>query len=230
MTTRHKLQAIRKISLILLTAIMLCASLVIPPKFARALGNAPGDIAAYLVGLRGKVDVFVKKIEIDEDGKRKETGVRQWIPARKGYALHLDARVRTGRGRVALEFTDRDEAYDLGPSVFNLGDNTEVEISDFHVNWDRFERDGCLDLIRGKIEGFIKGWGGQSGFCVRCGVAVIGVRGTEFTVDYDPSLEIVTVQVTEGEVVLTGPGGSRLIKTGENATMIGGAFPAKPPT
>lgn len=197
------------------------------PNSALALGTAPGDIAAYIVGLRGEVEVNV--VQRSEDGR--SLG-RKWIPAKRGYALRLKDSIRTGRGRVRFQFTDRNEPANSGPSIFNLGDNTEVHLADYSVKFDHGYTEGqaLLDLIRGTIRNFIKGWGSDSGFSVRAGVAVCGVRGTDFTVFYEPHEEAVEVQVHEGKVVLTGPGGSRLIKTGQRALMVNGAFPEKPPT
>ena len=85
-----------------------------------------------------------------------------------------------------------------------------------------------LELIKGFIKVVLEGYGGQEGFSLKAGISVIGLRGTELTVTYDPEHDRVEVEVHEGEVVLTGPGGSKLIKAGQRAIMINGNFQTEP--
>ena len=209
----------------LLTVIALSLLMFLLPARAAALGSAHGEIAAIIVELSGDVDIFVvQKLTPRTLG-------RKWIPAEKGNPLHLMDRIRTRQGRVRIEFTDRDEARDIGPTIVNILDNSEVGIDDYNIDYeDPSNSGGLLNLLRGTIRNFLRGWGNGSGFSVRASGAVCSLRGTgEFEIRHDPEGQTVNVKVNSGEVVLTGPGGSRLIRAGENATMIRGALLEKPP-
>jgi hypothetical protein len=210
------------------TAIALAAFLLLALSApVVAIGSEEGDVAAFVIGLRGEVEVFVAP-----PAKPGQSPGREWVRAEVGHVLRLQDRVRTRRGRVRIEFTDNWKGdLDSHPSIFILGDDTELAIEEFDIDYELGGNSRVvLDQIRGWLQSFIRGHGGQSGFSIRAGVAVIGVRGTELTTTYQPEGEVVHVEVVEGEVVLTGPGGSRLIRAGESATMVDGALPAGPPS
>ncbi len=136
---------------------------------AGAIGTAPGEIAAYVQGLLGPVQVL----------RRGQT--QKWDPLAVGMAVEVGDTVRTGgTGRVRLEFTDRDEAANAGPSVMNLAPDSELVVERFSVKLDDpTKSEGVFDLIKGKIRSFMKGWGSSSSVNVRAGVAVCGIRGSE---------------------------------------------------
>ncbi len=197
------------------------------PTPVGGLGSAPGDIAAKIIHLSGEVEIFV--VQRSESGR--SLG-RKWIPAKAGDALHLKDHIRTRQGRARIEFTDGDEAKGFDPTTTHILENTEARLWDFSINYEnRSHSFLVIDLLRGAIRNFLQGWGENSGFSVRAGVAVCSLRGIgEFEIHYDPSQEMVKVTAHKGQVVLTGPGGSRLMKAGEGVLMIGGAFPENPPT
>ena len=197
----------------------------ISPPSAMALGTAPGDIVAHVVGIIGEVELYQE--HLSEEGK--SLG-RKWVKATKGRAIFLKDYVRTGKGRVRIQFTDRDDQANSGPSVFNVGEDSEIALESFDVKFELKRRTGVIELIKGAIRGFIKGWSLESGLSVRAGVAVCGIRGTELTLEYDPAVERFTTTVHEGSVVVAGPGGSWIVDAGKSLELVAGRLPGAPPS
>lgn len=80
-----------------------------------------------------------------------------------------------------------------------LPDGTEVRIapnSEFTFNWDGTSF--SIKLIVGKIRSWVKKQSHK--FEVRTPMAVLGVRGTDFIVDYNPDTPVTTVYLYEGIV------------------------------
>lgn len=80
-----------------------------------------------------------------------------------------------------------------------LPDGTEIRIapnSEFTFNWDGTTF--SIKLIVGKIRSWIKRKSHK--FEVRTPMAVLGVRGTDFIVDYNPDTTVTTVYLYEGIV------------------------------
>jgi len=190
--------------------------------FQLALGTAPGDVAAHLVGLSvgGRVEVFQ---EVASSSGR-SLG-RKWLPAEKGQALKIQDQVKTYPGaRARLQFTDQTEGPPpSGPSIFNIGGDTVIAISEFKYRFDEpIPARGIIDLIRGKIRHFIRGLGQNSDFSVRAGVSVCRLRDAEAEVEYDPDSGRLLVQAHKGKVVVTSPYVSRIVKQGKSAMFIDG--------
>ncbi len=195
------------------------------PDASLAIGSAPGDVAAYITEVRGDAEIFVTQ--------RSESGRslgRRWIKASVGFALLLKDRIRTGNGEIIFEFTDHDEscADCPGPSRFELGPNSEVGLDEYEVDFENpGNSSGLLNLIRGAIRNYIKGWGGSS-FSVRASGLVARLGDGEYHLEYEPETDRMHLYVRRGEAVLTGPGGSRIVKEGQSATMIRGHLQSKP--
>lgn len=139
-----------------------------------ALGTAPGNIIATVTGIVGKAQVL----------KAKST---TWVDLAKDDNIDLGDTIRTQpRGRVRLQFTDRDEARNAGPSTMNVAPGTEIAMKKFSVRFDDPRKsEGFFDLLKGTVRSFMKGWGRNSSFSVRAGVAVCGIRGSESVVSFD---------------------------------------------
>lgn len=186
-------------------------------RAAHAIGTAPGEIAAYLRGALGLVCV-----------KPRRSG--SWTRLHLGQPVEVGDTVRTGRtGRARLEFTDRDEAANAGPSVMNLAPDSEMVIESFAITLEEGERErrrreGLISLIRGEIRAFMKGWGSSSSVNVRAGVAICGSRGTDFAVSHDPAQGRVTLRVAEGKVEFSTPRGRALVAAGQTASATGTAL------
>lgn len=192
---------------------------------ANAIGTAPGEIAAYARGVYGVACV-----------QRRAT--RDWARLALGGFVNVGDTVRTGAdGRIRLEFTDRDEVANAGPSVMNLAPGTELVIERFSINLrdserEQRRREGVLSLIRGEIRAFMKGWGSSSSVNVRAGVTLCGIRGTDFALRHEPDSGQVELKVAEGKVELSTPAGKALVGAGQMAgargRMIGRVSPMPP--
>lgn len=110
-----------------------------------------------------------------------------WAVAEKGRALYRLDVVRTGpRGRARIEFVDRVQEDNAGPSVVNVGSSTEISMEKFDFSLTEKASQGILGLIRGTIRTFFKNFGGsRSSFAVRTGTSLCGIRGSESTVTYE---------------------------------------------
>jgi hypothetical protein len=63
----------------------------------------------------------------------------------------------------------------------------------------------------------------KSSFEIEAGGVVCGVRGTAYTVSYDPETGVMTIKVTEGSVLVVDKNGNKyLIKAGEEMTFVNG--------
>lgn len=144
---------------------------VTPP--ARAVGTEPGEIVGTVVSVFKTVDVFRKN--------KKIPGIQA------GFKLERNDELRTGlRGRARIEFADRYQDKDSGPSVINVASRSHIKVEDFRINLeDSTKNKGVIELIKGAIRAFAKGWGGQeAAFSVRTGTSLCGIRGSEEVVRY----------------------------------------------
>ena len=176
------------------------------------------------IGIVGKVEVF-QEIQ-SPSGQSLD---RKWRPGEEGQALRLQDQVKTDiNGRARIKFADSHEGPPpSGPSVFNVGSNTIIAISQFGINFDKPipAARGIIDLIRGTIRNFIRGTTGQnSDFSVRAGVSVCSLRDAEAQVEYDPKSGRLLVHVHKGKVSINSSYGARLVKQGESAMFIDGKF------
>ncbi|MDZ7844406.1 MAG: FecR domain-containing protein [Anaerolineales bacterium] len=93
--------------------------------------------------------------------------------------------ITTGpRARARVQLADRDEQRNTVPSVINIGEDSTLCFSDFKVSYQDVKRKVGLDLIKGLIRTFFKGWRGDSQVSVRTGVTVCGLRGTNVMIVY----------------------------------------------
>jgi hypothetical protein len=79
--------------------------------------------------------------------------------------------------------------------------------------------ESVVDLIKGSIRAFTKGFGGQAAFDVRVGTSVCGIRGTDIKIDYLPELDEATFELYQGVVEITTPGGKVILEPGETLTV-----------
>lgn len=163
---------------------------------ALAVGSEPGAVVGRVVGFSGTVEVLPQ-------GKG-----GAWKPVELNYPLVLGDVIRTGSSsRARLEFADRDPQSAAGPSVINLGDETELAVESFLVKFEKPRKSqGFFELIRGTIRAFTKGWSGDSNFSVRSGATVCGIRGSEQIVRVVPGLDGALLQTNVSGNVYTTPG------------------------
>jgi hypothetical protein len=137
----------------------------------------------------------------------------------QGEAVTINDRIVTGaEGRVRIEFDDRDDEAKTGPSVMNIGPNSEVLIESFKTD----DKRNIYELVRGAIRWFMKGSGGRTdSYSVRAGVAVCGMRGTDVIIMFSPNLSanLTFALVREGTMTMTGPNNQVDLKPGKLGSL-----------
>jgi len=118
-----------------------------------------------------------------------------WEPAAIGSAIHLGDKLETGQpGQMRVVFRD--------DTVLNLADDTHIDVDEgvFAPNEGLIR--SSMKLLRGKVRALVGEYYSRPGaaYELQTGTAVAGVRGTEFIVSYDPSLEVTRVIGIEGRV------------------------------
>ncbi len=148
-------------------------------------------------------------------------------PAQAGAAIAKGDELRTGRpGRIRVMFQDQ--------SVVTVSDDSRLTVDEQVFDPDRSKAQSNLGLLKGKVSSIVSAYYNWSGskYEVKTPTAVAGVRGTEFAVVYDDSVETTQVLGFSGEVRvhsladLEGPG---VIVTARQVSTIGrGRQPSKP--
>ena len=131
----------------------------------------------------------------------KRKGARDWRPLRLGFTVNGGDSIRTGfGGRVEVKVGSR--------RVFRVAAVTELEIPELEES----KSGGLRALFRLTLGRF---WGGLirplkklSGdkFQVSTASATIGVKGTQFGMDYDRKSKVSRLLVLDGEVAAVPPG------------------------
>jgi hypothetical protein len=150
----------------------------------------------------------------------------------KGGELRSGETVITGDGRAQLNFTD-------GASV-SLQPKTEFRVDEYRFTGatDGSER-GIFSLVKGALRTItgLVGRTNRNRYQMQTVVATIGIRGTEYSAEYETGLKVTT---TNGEVEVCNQGGCTFVKAGESvftpnantrpAYVVGGAnLPPTPP-
>ncbi|GIW40814.1 MAG: hypothetical protein KatS3mg076_1391 [Candidatus Binatia bacterium] len=135
----------------------------------------------------GRVAAVEGKAEIGRAGS--------WFEASEGTEVELGDTLRTGvpgRLRVVL----RDE------SVLSLGDGTEIVVDEQVFRPAEGTLRTLLRLLSGKLRSLASEAyrGAEADFTVETRTAVVGVRGTDFVVLYDPVSDVTEVVALSGRV------------------------------
>jgi len=168
----------------------------------------------------GTVAAVEGTAEIDRGGVR--------TPAQNGAAITLGDSLVTGRpGHLRIVFED--------DSLLTLDDDSRVTV-DEHV-FDPATSGtvhSLLGLLRGKVAAVVSDYYHQAGgrYEIKTRNAVAGVRGTEFSVSYDPLSDTTEVVGISGVVSVhsavdpTAPG--ILVTASETSTVVAAAPPSPP--
>ena len=153
----------------------------------------------------------------------------QISPLFEGDILFLFDKIITSKqSRARLTIYDRLEDGNRGPTVINVGSDSEIEIRKFEISFtDGPKREGLLDLIRGTIRAVTKNWGARSIFAVRTGTSLCGIRGTDVEIHYDPQTDFVYYRLYEGDVIIDTPRRQMSLPAGMEMTVSYGS-PSEP--
>jgi hypothetical protein len=147
-----------------------------------------------------------------------------WTPASIGAAIQPGDTLRTGSpGRLAVVFQD--------DSVVTVGEDTELVVDE-----QVFERDAgiarsVMHLLRGRIRALVSEYYERRGteFRIETETAVVGVRGTEFVIVFDPVAEVTDAVGVSGRAevhsVLDRVGHAVFITAQEITTVTRGKYP-----
>jgi len=182
-------------------------------KRIRKLKRKDQRVAAILVSEFGQVQV-------------KQAGSAEWRPASQGMVLLTTASLKTGkRGRARIEFVDRFNDINSGPSVMNVSSSTQIRLSKFIINRENHHRNGLLEVLRGTIRWFSKGWGGQSAaFSVRTGTSLCGIRGTDVEIRFDDKADHSFYRLHSGSVQITTPNEVLQLEPGQEVSVSRGVI------
>jgi hypothetical protein len=150
-----------------------------------------------------------------------------WTAADLGTAVAMGDQVRTGNpGRLSIVFQD--------DSVLTVADDSLVVIDQQVFNPSGGIVSSLIGLMRGKLQAVVGEYYHESGsaYEIKTVTAVAGVRGTEFSVSYDPATGVTEVMAVSGVVHVhsvvdpTGPG--VLVRASEVTTVAPGQLPVPP--
>jgi len=132
----------------------------------------------------GKISDFKPPSYIERGSQR--------IEIKTGMGLEMGDVIVTGKGGFTKIILN-DE------SLVSLSEDTGLKVDDLLIT--KTERRGLLSLIKGRIRCLVIKFAKiSSSFNVQTGSAVVGVRGTEFLVNYNPEMERIRVDVLNGIV------------------------------
>lgn len=144
---------------------------------AQAAAQAQDNAVAIIQAVEGKVMILSGSVA---------------KPATEGNPILPGDKIQTvGQAKARLVFDD--------DNTIDIGGNSELDVSEYD-----FATHVLLKLWRGAIDLLVnkKYDGNKSTFQIETKSSVVGVRGTEYTVEYSDTSDETNVSVTSGEVEL----------------------------
>ncbi len=150
-----------------------------------------------------------------------------WSAAAIGSAIHKGDQLRTGTpGRMRIVFQD--------DSVLAVSESSFITVNEQVFNPATGKAKSFMELLQGKVSAVVSDYYHRSGntYEIKTVTAVAGVRGTEFSMAYNPELDVTEVVGISGHVEVhsmidpTGPG--ILLTANEVSTIPHGAPPSAP--
>jgi len=150
-----------------------------------------------------------------------------WTPASIGTALQKGDELRTGRpGRLQIVFQD--------DSTLAVSEDSRVVIDEQVFNPEQGTSKSLMGLLQGKVNALVSEYYHRTGasYEIKTATAVAGVRGTEFSMTYDPREDVTEVVGVSGRITVhslvdpTGPG--VLLTANETTTVVHGQLPSPP--
>jgi hypothetical protein len=144
-----------------------------------------------------------------------------------GSPVHRGDQLRTGTpGRLRVVFQD--------DSVLAISENSFVTVNEQVFNAESGKAKSFIELLQGKVSAVVSEYYHRAGntYEIKTVTAVAGVRGTEFSMAYNPDLEVTEVVGISGHIEVhsmidpTGPG---ILLTANEASTIPHGAAASPP-
>jgi hypothetical protein len=201
--------------------------------FAAKGADLAREINHHLGSQGGYVGILVS---VFKDVHVKQKGGGEWLRASQGDLLSATDLLRTGdAARARIEFMDRFQELNSGPSVLSVSPNTLINLADFKIDLRQEKREkGLIELLRGAVRLFSKGWGGRAAFSVRTGTSLCGIRGTDIEIHYDPDQDRTFYKLYEGVVEISTPYERFTLRAGSSVTVTRGQrseiMPIAPPS
>jgi hypothetical protein len=147
-----------------------------------------------------------------------------WTTAAIGTGVAQGDDLRTGRpGRARVVFQD--------DSVLTMADASELRIDEQTFDSNRGVAHSLLRLVQGKVRTVVGGYTERRGssFTIETQTAVVGVRGTEFIVVFDPVADVSDVVGVSGRAEVHSPldrvGHAVVVTAREITTVLRGRYP-----
>jgi hypothetical protein len=151
----------------------------------------------------------------------------EWSPATIGAAVEQGDQLRTGSpGRMRVVFLDE--------SVLIIGDNTELIVDQLVFDPEPGVFRSLMRILRGKVRAIVNDRYQQPGssYEIESPNAIVGVRGTEFVLRFDPVADVSEVVGVGGRArvhsVLDRAGHVVFVTERELTTVARGQFPTAP--
>lgn len=150
-----------------------------------------------------------------------------WTDAAIGSAVQRGDQLRTGTpGRMRIVFQD--------DSVLAVSENSFITVNEQVFNSESGKAKSFMELLQGKVNAVVSDYYHRAGntYEIKTVTAVAGVRGTEFTMTYNPDQDITEVVGISGHVEVhsmidpAGPG--VLLTANEVSTVPRGELPSRP--
>jgi len=187
------------------------------------LGMVVAVLALLLLGVRVGVAQEIGTVAAVE-GTAEIGRAGAWLPATSGAAIQQGDTLRTGKpGRLAVVFQD--------DSVVTVGDDSELVIDEQIFKPDAGIARSVMHLLRGRIRALVSEYYGRRGteFRVETKTALVGVRGSEFIIVFDPVAEVTDAVGVGGRAevhsVLDRVGHAVFITAHEITTVTRGRYP-----
>lgn len=193
--------------------------------------HGDGRVEGRWSELQAKLEHLKEEVASEEPGDKTSAGTIVYvfrdaevlregkpIPATQGMSVFVGDEVRTGhRSRARIEWNDRCEKLNAGPTIINIGSETHLTLNE-SKSQDKGDScsggDSLVGLIRGSLRAFTRGWGGQAAFSVRTGTSLCGIRGTEVVVSYDPAWDEAEYWLDHGDAFMVTKSGETSLKPG----------------
>ena len=130
--------------------------------------------------------------------KPANAGGRGWLPATRGLKLRIGDEIRTGpAGRARIIFENHPA--NASPAITNIGTNSQIKMEKFPLTFEEPDPESVIELMRGAVRAFTKDWGFRASFSIRSGTSIVGIRGTEVAVKYNPYNGVTEAHLDHGD-------------------------------